>query len=162
MTKIFQQRMTADMEGEFVVFIIGMRVNKFWKVHKWLPVAQAMNKMLQELYANPELGLLSHESWFGRTTIMVQYWQSFAQLEAYSKNKTAAHLPAWAAFNKHVGSNGDVGIWHETYLSQKGKYESIYHNMPQFGLGKVGAHIPITHQTTSARDRVGNHSDKQK
>lgn len=72
MTKIFQERMTDEYEGEFVVCLIGMRVNKPWKIHKWLPVATAMTKMLQELYANPEPGLLRHESWFGRTTLMLQ------------------------------------------------------------------------------------------
>jgi len=31
-------RMTADLDGEFVVLLIGMRINKPWKVHKWWPV----------------------------------------------------------------------------------------------------------------------------
>jgi hypothetical protein len=153
MSKIFQQRMAADVEGEFVVFLIGLRINKPWKIHKWLPVVQAMPRMLDELYKDPELGLISHESWFGRTTIMVQYWQSFAHLESYAKSKSSAHLPAWAQFNQRVGSNGDVGIWHETYLSKKGNYEGVYNNMPRFGLAHAGAHIPATgkHQTASGR-----------
>jgi hypothetical protein len=29
--------MAAEMDGEFVVFLIGMRINKPWKLHKWLP-----------------------------------------------------------------------------------------------------------------------------
>ena len=41
-----------------MVFLIGMRINKPWKIHKWLPVAQAMSSMLNELYRNPDLGLL--------------------------------------------------------------------------------------------------------
>jgi hypothetical protein len=36
MTDIIQQRMTAHSEEEFAVFLIGMRINKPWKVHKWL------------------------------------------------------------------------------------------------------------------------------
>lgn len=48
---------------------------------------------------------------------MVQYWRSMDQLLAYAKNKTAAHLPAWQAFNKAVGTDGSVGIWHETYAA---------------------------------------------
>jgi len=31
---IISERVTADIEGEFVVFRIGMRINKLWKVHK--------------------------------------------------------------------------------------------------------------------------------
>ena len=83
---------------------------------------------------------------------MVQYWESFEKLEAYARNRNASHLPAWQQFNKNVGSNGDVGIWHETYLIEKGNYECIYNNMPRFGLGKVGefveAKATITTQKT--------------
>lgn len=156
MSKIFQERMTVDVDGEFVVFLIGMRVNKPWKIHKWLPVTLAMTKMIRELYNNPEMGLISHESWFGRTSIMVQYWKSFEHLENYAKNKNSAHLPAWRDFNLTTGNNGDVGIWHETYLSQKGSYEAVYSNMPKFGLAKAGNHIPATGKFSSAKGRMEN------
>jgi hypothetical protein len=42
MTKIFRGRFTAQIDGPFVVFIIGMRVNKLMMIGKWLPVARAM------------------------------------------------------------------------------------------------------------------------
>ena len=29
---IIPQRMTAEVDGDFVVFLIGMRINKPWKV----------------------------------------------------------------------------------------------------------------------------------
>jgi hypothetical protein len=154
MAKIFNERMTAVVEGEFVVFLVGMRINKLWKIHKWLPVVMAMPKMLRELYQNPELGLISHESWFGRTIILVQYWKSFEHLEKYARNQNSNHLPAWASFNENIGTNGDVGIWHETYLSKKGSYECIYNNMPQFGLGKVRDHVPATGKRKSASGRI--------
>ena len=155
MAEIFKQRMTSQVDGEFVVFLIGMRVNKLWKIHKWLPVAMAMPKMIRELYQHPELGLLSHEQWFGRTTIMVQYWKSFEHLEQYAKSRDASHLPAWTEFNKKVGSNGDVGIWHETFVARQGSYECIYNNMPRFGLGNVGALVPATGSSKSASGRMG-------
>ena len=154
MAQIFKERMTASINKDLVVFLIGMRFNKLWKVHKWLPVVTAMPKMLTELYNKPELGFVSHESWFGRTTIMVQYWRSFEQLEQYAKNTSSEHLPAWKAFNQKIASNGDVGIWHETYLCPKNHYECIYHNMPKFGLAKFDKHIPITKNTQSAKDRI--------
>ncbi len=154
MNKIYDERMTAEFEGDFVVFLIGMRINNFWKIHKWLPVALAMPKMLQELYKNPELGFLSHESWFGRTTIMVQYWKSFEQLESYARNKSLAHLPAWVDFNKKVANNSDVGIWHETYVIHPGNYESIYSNMPKFGLAKVAKHISASGKLKTAKSRM--------
>ena len=120
MAQIISQRMAADAGGPFVVFMIGMRVNKFWKVHKWLPVARAMSRMVKEVSAHPETGFLGVQSWGGNPSIMVQYWRSFEDLERYAKNRDAEHLPAWAAFNKAVGSNGDVGIWHETYRVDPG------------------------------------------
>jgi hypothetical protein len=61
MTEIVASRVTGGIEGDFVVFLIGMRINKAWKVLKWLPVARAMPKMLKELEAAPpETGFLGH------------------------------------------------------------------------------------------------------
>ena len=162
---LIKERMTAKMNDSFVVFLIGMRINKFWKFNKWLPVAMAMPKMIKELMANKELGFISAESWFGRTTIMLQYWESFEKLDAYAKNKDASHLPAWQDFNKRVKTNGDVGIWHETYLIPKGNYECIYNNMPPFGLGKAGELIQAKGHYQNASDRINvlkiSESEKQ-
>jgi hypothetical protein len=107
-------RVTARFDGEVVVFLIGMRINRLWKIHKWLPVARAMPQMLRELTADPESGLLGFESWVGNPTVSLQYWRSFEHLERYAKDSARLHRPAWAAFNRAVASNGDVGIWHET------------------------------------------------
>jgi len=154
MTEIIQKRMTADMDEEFVVFLIGMRVNKPWKIHRWLPVAMAMGRMLNELMAQDNSDLLHAESWGGRTTIMVQYWRSFEALEAYAKNPDQNHLPAWGKFNKLISSNGDVGIWHETYSIKPGNFEVVYNNMPAFGLGKATQLAPASGRRKSARDRM--------
>ena len=40
--KVHPGRYTADMPDDFVVFVIGMRFNRPWKIPKWLPVATAM------------------------------------------------------------------------------------------------------------------------
>jgi hypothetical protein len=151
---VHSDRLTGQLNGEFVVFLIGMRINRPWKIHKWLPVARAMPRMIKELLSNPDSGLLSHEFWFGRTVIMVQYWRSIEQLMEYAHNKDADHLPAWKAFNKTVGTNGDVGIWHETYVVSPGKYESIYVNMPTFGLGKAGTLLAASGNRKSAKARL--------
>ena len=154
MAHIFKQRMTADMDGEFVVFIIGMRINKLWKIHKWLPVMTAMPRMLKELAARPESGFLGHESFLGA---IVQYWRSFDALEQWARSRDGAHWPAWVAFNKRVGfSTGDVGIWHETYRIAPGHYETIYGGMPAFGLGKVGRLLPATGAREAARGRMSS------
>jgi hypothetical protein len=46
--------MTAEIDGNFVVLLIGMRINKPWKIHKWLPVFLAMPPMLKELAGAPK------------------------------------------------------------------------------------------------------------
>ena len=136
---IRRDRLTAKLEGDFVVFLIGMRINNLLKVHKWLPVAAAMPRMIRELQRQPDLGFMHAEMWFARTIILVQYWRSMDQLLAYAKDRAAQHLPAWQSFNKSVGTDGSVGIWHETYAASPGTYENIYVNMPPFGLGKFGS-----------------------
>lgn len=156
---IQKERLTATLEGDFVVFLIGMRINNLLKVHKWLPVATAMPRMLKELYSQPELGFIHSEMWFSRTIILVQYWRSMEQLLAYAKNKEAQHLPAWRAFNKAVGTDGSVGIWHETYAASPGTYENVYVNMPLFGLGKAGSVQSATGRRQSASGRLSGGRD---
>jgi hypothetical protein len=152
--KVINDRMCAQVDGEVVVFLIGMRINKLWKIHKWLPVALAMPRMLKELEKNPDLGFLGAHTWFSRTVIVLQYWRSVEDLQAYAKNRDRAHLPAWAAFNKAVGKEGDVGVWHETYRTREGDYETVYVNMPLFGLGKATEVVTATGRRESAAGRI--------
>ncbi|WP_026462188.1 DUF4188 domain-containing protein [Adhaeribacter aquaticus] len=154
MAAIIKERMTARLDQNFVVFLIGMRINNFWKVKSWLPVAMAMPKMIKELEANPESGFLGGEQWLGRTTIMVQYWESFEKLEAYARNRDAQHYPAWMAFNKNIRKSNEVGIWHETYQVAAGNYETIYYNMPAFGLGKAGHLVSVGRPNNAAKERM--------
>jgi hypothetical protein len=152
MASVIDKRMSAEIEGPFVVFLIGMRINKPWKIHKWLPVLLAMPRMLKELYKQPQSGFLGH---YGLGKVMIQYWRSFEQLEAYARDHNQEHWPAWVAFNKRVGaSRGDVGIWHETYLINPGQYEAIYSGMPPTGLGKVGSLVPASGGRERASDRL--------
>jgi hypothetical protein len=152
--KVINGRMCAQVDGEAVVFLIGMRFNKLWKIHKWLPVVFAMPRMLRELERNPEIGLLGYHNWFGRTIIVLEYWRSVEQLNAYAKNRDRAHLPAWAAFNRAIGKSGDVGVWHETYRIKEGSYETIYVNMPPFGLGKATKSVSASGRKESAAGRM--------
>ena len=134
MVATINQRIAARIDGDFVVFLIGARVNKPWKLHKFIPVARAMGRMIDELEDNPDLGMLHVESWAGRRSIMVQYWRSLDHLRNYARMKDAEHLPAWRDFNKHIVQHRMIGIWHETYVIKPGTYEAIYRDMPPFGL----------------------------
>jgi hypothetical protein len=156
MAKVFPGRYTARSDEPFVVFLIGFRVNRWLALRSWTRVAAAMPPMIAELKRNPALGLL-HAQYFvyWRGVGVIQYWRSFELLHAYAHARNAAHLPAWAEFNRRIGSNGVVGIWHETYTVSPGQYESIYANMPQFGLGSAVNHLPVSGLLDSARARIG-------
>ena len=152
MAVVVPKRVAGQIDGDFVVFLIGMRINKPWKLHKWLPVFLAMPKMLKELEGRPESGFLGHIMSLG---VIVQYWRSFDHLEAYARAQDQLHWPAWVDFNRRVGgSRGDVGIWHETYKVRAGEYECIYSGMPPFGLLKAGRAADVAGTTDSARGRI--------
>src|SRR5829696_5536493 len=109
----FAGRMTADAPPGTVVFLIGMRINRPWKIRQWLPVATAMPRMLQELAAHPDLGLLAHRTYVsGRTVLTVQYWRSAEDLDRYARARAQAHLPAVREFNGRSRANDEVGIFH--------------------------------------------------
>lgn len=154
MAQIIKGRKFGSLDGDFVVFLIGMRVNNWLMIHKWFPVAMAMPKMINELYGNTESGFISERSWFGRTTISLQYWRSFEHLEAYARNKNLEHFPAWKAFNQKARQSGVVRVWHETYKISRGNYENIYVNMPLFGLGKAGYLNEATGKNENAKGRM--------
>jgi hypothetical protein len=138
------------------VFLIGMRVNRLFALRKWTRVAAAMPPMLAELKRDPSLGLLHAEFFlYWRGVAIVQYWRSFDQLHAYAHARNAAHLPAWAEFNRRIGNDGSVGIWHETYTVSPGQYEAIFVNMPRFGLSAAFRQVPVTGRLDNARSRIG-------
>ena len=156
MTKINKERLTAKVTDDFVVFLIGMRINAFWKIHKWVPVFMAMPRMLKELSKADNSGLLHYRNrWAGRNFEVIQYWESFKKLEAYAHDKNAEHLPAWSEFNKKIKDDGSVGIWHETYLVQKDQQETVYRNMPLHGLGKAMDVVPAKGALKTAEGRFG-------
>ena len=154
---ILDGRRAARIEGDFVVFLIGARINRFLEPSGWLPVVRAMPKMLAELDRRPELGLL--HSWNAlrgiREVLLIQYWRSFDHLHDYARARESEHLPAWAAYNRAIKDNDAVGIWHETYLVQAGQYEAIYGNMPRYGLANAGELVEAKGRLTSSLGRLG-------
>jgi hypothetical protein len=151
-------RFTADVDGDFVVFLIGMRFNKPLKVHRWFPVASAMPKMLRVLDQHPELGCLGYQQWIGRTTAIVSYWRDFASLDRFARDQDLPHLEPWRRFNRAIRASGDVGVWHETFRVRANEYEAIYANMQTFGLAAATGHIPVGRKGNSAATRIGANS----
>jgi hypothetical protein len=159
MAKIFNGRYTAKTDQPFVVFLIGMRINQWWRMDKWLPVSMAMAPMLRALFTHPEKGFL-HAEFFVNFSgpVVIEYWRSFEDLENFARNPSDPHLGAWKRFTTAVGANGTTGIWHETYLVEPDQYECVYANMPAFGLGAAVEHVEAVGNRETARLRLGaNH-----
>jgi Domain of unknown function (DUF4188) len=156
MAHISTGRHTAALDDEVVVFIIGMRINRLRRFRSWLPAVRAMPRMLRELGADPSLGLLNVQTfWGGRVIVGVQYWRSFDQLEAFARAADHEHLPAWREFNRLVRDNADVGIFHETYRVGPGTAETFYGNMPTFGMAAAVGIVPVAQRGQSAARRMG-------
>jgi Monooxygenase af470-like len=154
MPSVNLSRMTHQYEGDLVLFLIGMRINKPWRADLWLPVFRAMPGMLAELARDPDCGLLGSRLIFHpRSPWLVQYWNSVDRLYAYASNQEAAHRPAWTAFNSRARkAKGAVGIWHETF--QVARAESIYVGMPPSGLGAATALVPVGNRSDRAAQRI--------
>ena len=155
--KPVRERTTADAKGEVVVFLVGMRVNRLWALHRWLPVFNAMPRMLRELSKDEESGMLGFVALTGspRTYVVLQYWESREKLYAYAADQDRKHRPAWAAFNQLARKGASaVGVWHETYAVPAGSYESLYSGMPPFGLAAAHGVVPVARRGETAAQRL--------
>jgi hypothetical protein len=153
MAKVNEGRWTAEVEGDFVVFLIGARPNSIVNLVRSfgdLGGRRGMGHMLKYLSEQPEKGLLGYQMGF---PTIVQYWRSFEHLEAFARDADDPHLEPWRNYWRRVVRSGRTGIWHETYLVRAGEYEAIYGNMPTIGLGKAGTLLPVAESST-ARLRV--------
>jgi hypothetical protein len=154
--EVFPGRYTAAIDGEGVtVFLIGMRANRWWRLGRVITIAKRMSPMLRHLGEHPEAGLLGFEQWLGRTTILVSYWRSPEHLQRFAADRDAPHLEPWRQFQRTFLGSGDVGIWHETYQVPAGDLETVYGDMPLFGLAKATAHVPVGAGKNTARQRLG-------
>jgi hypothetical protein len=153
MAQVKPGRWMADIEGDFVVFLIGARSSRnVLRSFRDLGGRRGLLHMLQHLSEHPEKGLLGYEmSTFGG--LIVQYWRSFEHLERFANDKEDPHVAAWRNYWTRVGKDTRTGIWHETYLVRAGEYEAIYGNMPPHGLGKASSLVPMA-EATGARARL--------
>ncbi|MFD5570962.1 DUF4188 domain-containing protein [Streptomyces cadmiisoli] len=155
--QVIRGRNTAAADGDLVVFHIGIRINRFRAVRNWFPAFAAMPRMLRELSQDKSSGLLGHKVLYGgpRDFYVVQYWASKEHLMAYAYEQDKEHRPAWAAFNRRArAGKGHVGIWHETFVVPAGSYESVYVDMPAYGLAAATGVIPVGRRGDTAAQRL--------
>lgn len=138
------QRVAEPDAEEVVLFLIGMRVNRWRRLRSWLPVFVAMPRMLRELQGDPGSGLLHARTyWSGRVFLVAQYWHDAETLGRYARDSQRLHAPAWARWNRsRVPGSGDVGIFHETYIVPREGIETRYANVPPVGLGAAFGTLP--------------------
>ena len=92
MSQVFPGRYTTRAPGDATaLFLIGMRINTFRGLTKALPVVAAMPRMLRFLAQHPESGMLGCQNWFGRTTVLVSYWRSPADVQRFASDPQAPH-----------------------------------------------------------------------
>lgn len=160
MAKIFPGRYTARISTQiaepYVMLILGIRVNRWPLIWKWLPTMLASLPMVYTLARHRAGGYLGGQVtsfWFGIG--LHQYWRSFDDLERFARSKEYPHLKAWRWYNKAIGAKGSVGLWHEVFLVQPGYQEAMYDNMPLFGLAAASTHVPVAESRKEPRLRLG-------
>lgn len=153
MSAVVEGRRTSRSE-DVTVFLIGMRINRFAGVRDWWPVLTAMPRMLRHLEDDPRSGMLGHHLWFGRTFIVLSYWRSADHLQRFASDPAGPHLEPWRRFVRAARSGSSVGIWHETYVVPAGAHETIYVDMPEFGLAAAVGDRPIGPGLHTARQRL--------
>lgn len=68
----------------------------------------------------------------GITTFWLSYWRDLKGLQEFATS--SVHRVAQTAYLKKKFPY--MGIMHETYLSPKGCWETVYDNLPPLGFGK--------------------------
>jgi hypothetical protein len=74
------------------------------------------------------------------------------------------HHKVWAIINRKERAGKvrqHVGIWHEAYVVPEGSYESIYADMPPFGLAAAYGALPVEKRGRRAADRFAHRSPKE-
>ncbi|MDX1747721.1 MAG: DUF4188 domain-containing protein, partial [Halobacteriales archaeon] len=61
MSEVIRGRMAAEMDGDFVIYINGFRLNKLRAVHKWFRAGRKIAAMFEELAADPDSGFLGYQ-----------------------------------------------------------------------------------------------------
>ena len=117
-------------------------------------VSRAIQREAREAIA-ANAGLMHSESFlislghFG----VLQYWRSFAELEAWSHK--SPHAEWWREASERMRTRGDFGIYHETYLVPRDRIEAIYANCEPAGLAAFGETGEPVGNDTNSRGRLG-------
>ena len=160
-TQVFPGRFTAQIDGPFVVFRLGIRVNRFFSFWKWVPTLRALLPVLNTLLRTTAPGHLESFSisYLSAGRGIVQYWRSLDDLEEFAQSDDSPFHELWRRYYRSPGVDGSVGLWYEAFLVEANRYESVYDNMPVAGLAVASHHLPAVGRRETARRRLGGEGE---
>jgi hypothetical protein len=133
-------KVIADNGDPIVVFVVGLRINRWRAVRYWVPLVLTMPSMLLGLTRVPEGGLLGYRLLLGpgpRQAAILQYWRRPEDLHEFASDLAGLHRSAKRRYWWHYASTEAVGVWHELFVSAEGQHQGMYGNMPPIGLGAL-------------------------
>jgi hypothetical protein len=133
-------KVVVDNTEPVVVFLLGIRINRWRGIRHWLPLVLTIPSMLRELASAPEGGLLGYRVLLGpgpRQAMLVQYWRRAEDLHSFARDGAGPHRAAQHRYWWHYGSSASVGVWHEMLIAAEGAHHAMYGNMPPMGLGAL-------------------------
>lgn len=172
-------KFTVDLDGDFVVFIIGFYLDPprwWWRLPVFVKAGAAMAAIKKELREHPEFGclLVEHTEQLGmfNPSTLIQIWRSYDDLAAYARTRMGKHLGTWMMWDSKAqgfkdGEIPGVGIFHESYLVKAKQYEAVYRNTPRIGLAKIGTIVSASEgRMRSGKGRLGqsdgaDHADRE-
>jgi hypothetical protein len=143
--------MAAEIEGDFVLYIDGFRLDRLRAIHTWFRAGRKIAAMFEELADDPDSGFLGYQPALQgvRGGGSIQFWRSLEDLQLFAHEPNDMHVLAWKWVNENV-RNGEVGFWAEIYLIEDGNYETFYREMPPKGLGSPTRLVPMADQTPAS------------
>ena len=146
----------AEGDQNHVLFLIGLEFDSLWRVGDWLPVAKAGSSMFKELDANADVGLIGRDTCLGQTTILIEYWRSLEDLQAYALDDKAGDFPAWRDFQKTTDAADSVRVWHEAYEVKQGEYTELELDLSDGLLARSSHYGPdLKPVPSSSRSKAG-------
>ena len=124
----------AEIDGDFVVFLIGARFNSFHLLKTVLDLGgrRGMKHMLDYLVAHPEKGLLGYQ--MGLPAI-VQYWRSFDHLEAFANDAATRTWPCGATTGAGSAPAPGPGCTRRTWSGRRVRGDVREHAAVRAGQG---------------------------
>lgn len=154
-------RHRADLNGEVIVFPIGMKINRWWAIHRWArPFVNTVRMWWHMQRRRPDGYLGGYLFVYARGVGMMQYWSDFDSLEALARDDQQPHLQAWRHLVAQTRDDLTFGYWHETYVANAQTSETIYGSMRPFGLSEAVGATPIGASTETARERLGGEAQR--